>query len=475
MDVKFKRLLNAFSSILISPKLFIYLGVLSILPLILISFFNNPASDDFYYAYHSKNTNPINAGIWIYNHEGGRYFANGLLCFNPLTYNNYFFFKIIPILLLLLFVFSIRTFITTLFKYITSEKTYSIVGLILVLFYIQIPEINTALYWITGAVTYQLPMSLSLLLASTLIKFYRSKKIQYLFFSVLLIAMIVGCNEVALFSTLILLGFITIYNTIIVKKTFLFLYFLIAITTVFSIIEFTAPGNFIRVNKIPIEHDFFYSFQKSILYSILYFLKWFPIILLFCTYYSEQIYSYLKKDFINNNVIIKPWFAIVLLFSILFFSSFVGFYINKDILPGRVLNLLYFYYLFIALYSIICFIHYFKIKFDFHFLLMPQSKLVLGIIIIFFTISETPIFNAYQDLLSGKAYKYDLEMKNRFELIKISKNEVVVPALIKKPKTIYNEGIMGLTTNVKNWKNEELSDYFHKQIVVKSTDTTFTE
>lgn len=475
MDIKLKSLLNNFSSILISPKLFTYLGIFAVLPLLLISFFNNPASDDFYYAYHSKNINPINAGIWVYNHEGGRYFSNGLLCFNPLSYNNYFFFKIIPIFLLLLFVFSIKTSINSLFKNSTPEKTYSIVGLILVLFYIQIPEINTALYWVTGAVTYQLPMSLSLLLASALLKYYKSKKIQYFFFSILLIAMIIGCNEVALFSTLILLSFITIYNTIIVKKTFLFLYILIAFSIVFSIIEFIAPGNFIRVNKIQIDHDIFYSLQKSILYSVLYFLKWFPIIALFCAYFSEEIYSYLKKDLINKNVIINPWFAILLLFSILFFSLFVGFYINKDILPNRVLNLLYFYYLFITLYVILCFVHYYKIKFDFHFSLMPQSKLVLGLIIIFFTISETPIFNAYQDLLSGKAYKYNVEMKNRFELIENSKNKVVVPALIKKPKTIYNQDIMGLTTNVKNWKNEELSDYYNKQIIVKSTDTTFTE
>jgi hypothetical protein len=34
---------------------------------------------------------------------------------------------------------------------------------------------------------------------------------------------------------------------------------------------------------------------------------------------------------------------------------------------------------------------------------------------------------------------------------------------------------MGLTTDVKDWKNEELSIYFDKEIVVQPNDFTITE
>ena len=90
--------------------------------------------------------------------------------------------------------------------------------------------------------------------------------------------------------------------------------------------------------------------------------------------------------------------------------------------------------------------------------------------------SNTPIYTAYRDLLTGKASKYSQEMDNRLDLIVNSTTKkVVVPALKNQPETIFKPIIMGLTTNIKDWKNEELSQYFAKEIVVQPTDSTFTE
>ena len=67
-------------------------------------------------------------------------------------------------------------------------------------------------------------------------------------------------------------------------------------------------------------------------------------------------------------------------------------------------------------------------------------------------------------------------MKNRFKLIKSSdKKKVLVPSLKNQPSTLFQPIIMGITTDIKDWKNEEISDFYEKEIIVIPTDSTFTE
>ena len=98
------------------------MGFLSVLPLIFISFFNNPGSDDFDLSYESQIEPFWSLQIRRYFEWSGRYFSNGLLSVDPLTYNDYFSFKIVPIFLLLLLVYSIYIFISCLQLNITKLK-----------------------------------------------------------------------------------------------------------------------------------------------------------------------------------------------------------------------------------------------------------------------------------------------------------------------------------------------------------------
>ena len=81
-------------SILSSKKLFIVLLIVILFPLIILSLFNNPGSDDFDFSYKTKLMSFCDVQIWRYNNEGGRYFANGIISLNPLVFNNYFQFVI---------------------------------------------------------------------------------------------------------------------------------------------------------------------------------------------------------------------------------------------------------------------------------------------------------------------------------------------------------------------------------------------
>jgi hypothetical protein len=102
--------------------------------------------------------------------------------------------------------------------------------------------------------------------------------------------------------------------------------------------------------------------------------------------------------------------------------------------------------------------------------LIPLSnriQKIMVVLFIVFLISDSPILFAITDLTNGKAAKYSQEIVNRIQLIQNSnQNEVIVPALQNKPKTLYSEIIMGLTDDVKDWRNEDISIYFKKEIVV---------
>jgi len=87
-----------------------------------------------------------------------------------------YWYVIIPILLLLLFCFSMYTFVSSLFEKMSSVKKTAIVSLLLSLFLFQLPDACSAFYWMPGSITYQLPLSLNVLAYALLIRFYTSKK-----------------------------------------------------------------------------------------------------------------------------------------------------------------------------------------------------------------------------------------------------------------------------------------------------------
>ena len=82
---------NIFS--LKKDKLLLNLLVVIIVPFILISFFNNPATDDFYLANLSIKYGLYDVHFWHYNNWSGRYFSNGILFFSPLYFDNFYFYK----------------------------------------------------------------------------------------------------------------------------------------------------------------------------------------------------------------------------------------------------------------------------------------------------------------------------------------------------------------------------------------------
>lgn len=467
-------MIKKFFSFLTNDSFFIILAIITAIPFLILSFFYNPGSDDFDYGYESQTKNFIALQLRRYNEWSGRYFSNGIISFDPLSYNNYFFLKIVPILLFLLFIYSLFFFITSVQLKIQKNRIIAILSLLFVLYLYQMPNVCEGFYWMPGSITNQLPISLSLLFFGLLYRYFDKNKIYYIPMLILLVIAIVGCNEIIIVILGIALSVLWIVYLIKNRKVSFALTLLLFVYLIFSAIEIFAPGNSYRASLIPVEHDFFYSVFKSIQFSFKYFFRWFPFIGITLLFFVEQITDYLKEHRYQK-YFLHPLLILGILFIMMFVVFFLGFWTLHSVLPDRSINTLYFFYIILLAYLFLSVINFFKIEFNFG--NNSPFKIALGTIVLISFLSDNNIMVAYNDLLTGKAYYYDKEMKNRIEILTNSKEkEIVLPELTNFPATIYNPITMGLTNDKNNWKNKEIMRYYRKEsIIVKPKDSLLTE
>lgn len=462
-------------SLLHKATLFIVLAVVIILPFVLISVFNNPASDDFDFSYRTRIYSFFDVQVWRFNNEGGRCFSNGILSVNPLYFNNYWMFKVIPILVIALFVLSLFFFFSKVLEGLSKRKKWSVIGLIVYLYLFQLPEVCSAFYWTTGAVTYQMSISLVLFFLGFLYKFETKRKILDLLFSILFLILAIGCNEIVIVYLLVIGSFILGYRYFQFRKIDGLFVFLFICAFGVSVFELTAPGNHVRSMTIPVQHQLLRSIVQTFLHCFLFILKWTPIVLIGCLFFINEINDYIAK-LKNKHFFMPPLWSFGLLLLSFYACMFIGFWSINLILPNRALNVIYFFYLFMMLYCLIGMVSYCKEKYAITIILDTRIRAMLGVILVVFAFSDTPAFNAYHDLLTGRAERYDKSISERFTLLKNTpQKKIRVPALLDKPPTLYNEIIMGLTTDKNNWKNLELSLYYNKEITVQPSDSTLVE
>ncbi|MBC7523551.1 MAG: hypothetical protein H7239_03845 [Flavobacterium sp.] len=461
-------------SILGSRKLFLYLTVIALFPLVILSFFNNPASDDFDYSFDSQNEAFFPLQIRRYFEWSGRYFSNGLISLNPLTYSNLYFYKIIPIVLFLFFLFALFFFISNISITLSSVKKLSYTGVIFILYLVQLPDVCEGFYWMPASLTNQLPTSLTLLFFGFLLKYKNSKNPFHFIFALLILIATIGCNEI----TVVILGFILLSLAVYIyhfqKKINYVVLIILAIYLIFSFVEIFAPGNAVRASNIKVKHQLLWSIFKSVQLTISYIFNWFPIMLLSCLFFIKDIYANLK---LKNSFAIHPFYSIIGVIAIVFLGFFPGVWSLNGQLPDRSINTIYFFFIFGFIYCFYTIVIFLRQKFNFEFQFSKEVKIFFGILILFHFLSNNPITVAYLDLFSGKAYAYNNEMKTRLNLIKNCKSkDCVVPALTHFPTTIYNKVDFGLTNDKNNWKNLEISRFYRKNsIIIEPVDSLLTE
>ncbi len=454
--------------------------IISIIPIIIASFYSHPIADDFLYSekvYHVLNSNDsiiniFEAGIdqvkTTYNTWQGTFSAVFLFCFQPgvFSQNSYFWTTIILLLSLLL---SAYIFIkTVLVSYGYGKKHVLLLWSIIMLLSINfVPDVNEAFFWWNGAIYYTLFYSFSLLLISLAVKLYfveiKSKRVLYMVFSIILAVMIGGGNfPIALFSSVAI--FIALLASFRNKKV-AFPYYLVIfmVLEVCFAISIAAPGNSIRASHFAGESPIM-AIINSIISACWFIVNWTGTTQLACF----LIVFFIAKKLTVNSKYSYKYPLLMLIGSVLIYATQFtpSLYAMNSVGDGRLINIYYYSYYFLITFNIFYFCGWINTK-DLVSVKVNYNKTYSYMILIAFLevltlngclnygITNITFFKTSAELINGTPQQYSREYNDIIdELIKgntIISDIETVPSFFKP---------FGISSDANYWKNKQIAQYY---------------
>lgn len=448
-----------------TEDIFFIIGVISLFPLFVLSYFNNPTGDDYCYNLATLNSDYFLAQKDLYLNLNGRYFASAILSIPILITSSLLFYKSFPIIIFILLFYSIYNLSKTIFVKFNKKEHVLISFFCISLYLIGIPSISQGFYWLASTITYQFANVFTIFLFSFLIKLIETNKTKYLIISTFLIIAIIGSNEISLILIVFLLMMIFAFQIYNIRKINYQILFLLIIALIFAIIELNSQGNVIRATLYPNRHQFFYALYKTLVIIKSYLGIWLPYLIVFLLLFFDFFNKNIHK--INSNIFkVNPIFVFLIVSSILFLSFFSNYWATGYLFPLRTINVIYLFFIMSSLYlALVIFIKLRNLNKDF-ITFSPIVRYCLLIILLLQFGHKNNIRTAYTDLVSKDGYNYDLALKKRYQFIENSKSRIVEVEEIKfKPKTLF---IGDITKDSLDWRNDCYSSYFRKTIILKS-------
>jgi hypothetical protein len=445
--------------------------ILLIVPFFMLSFFNHPSADDYSFSHLIRAWGRLGYQDFMYNHWQGRYFANFIFSYNPLTFDSFIGYKMFPVFLLIAFVLSVVYLIFVFFKDHFNATSKIIVAIFLILLYLNIiPSPSETLYWITGSIEYFIPGILTLVFLSVVVHGLRKKghKLKSIIIAGILGFCICGCNEVNIIFLLEILILIVLFN-LKDHSVIKFILPILAVVILSALLDIMAPGNYLRMANFSKSSHILYGVEEALISDV----KLLGIHLkspafLIITILSLPILSAVKNKTDKPLLKMNPWIActfVVFIFFSLFFSVSYSTGIPS---PLRIYNTTSVLFIITWFYLVYLFIYYYDLNFQ-----IPkffQTLLVIATVIFFITgFEKVPrqglyfsgnISRAFYDL-AFKAQKYNDELNNRYEMINVLKAKrncnLTVPELSVKPGTIF---FIDIEHDSTSWVNIGTAQYF---------------
>lgn len=427
----------------------LFLSVILCIGLIYINLFNVYQTDDYIWSYNTRRLGFAGSFKETYLNWGGRYFGYGLSMLNPVFYDeNGIVPKVYPLFLMFSFIGVSALNFKTYFNNSSGEALKK--AFILFFFYtvllISLPE---HYFWITGSNIYFLPV----ILAGWLLYFLKKKEDTgekiWLYLSIVLIAALMGSNEILalILEGLLLLACYRKRD----KQNLLFLF----TGSVFLLVNLLAPGNFNRMGEV--DYGIVKWLKRIGVFganTVYIAIKSLLLLPLFLKVFEKELTR------IRNTVTFKE--------ALLFWSVslipllFTGYILNTI---ARQFESILFY--FFATLSVL-----------FIFKLENIKKLWWAALLIIFLpelkvfpekyISFNPDFNIDHialEVLTTDLKEYEREMNERIELIKnASEDSVVVDKIKVVPRVLYFDE-MASVNEEETFVNDQLQKYFNKKYI----------
>ncbi|MDR6405019.1 MULTISPECIES: DUF6056 family protein [Chryseobacterium] len=431
-------------------NIILFLSILLCIGLVYIAFFNVYQTDDYIYSWGAKRLGIIGNSIDFYTNWGGRYFGYTLNMLNPVSQDpENILPKLYPIFLFSTFIGVSALNFKQYFKYSFSDSLVK--GFLLFFFYTTLLiSISEHYYWISGANIYFIPLILSGFLLLFYGKFQESGKMGWFLLSAVLVAILMGSNEIL---ALILLGALIVLNYQIKSKENRIL---LIIGTIGFLISFLAPGNFKRLAD---STDIFYiKWAKRVgvlgANTIYIAFKTVLVLPLFIKVFEKELQIIIKKISFKKAVLIWAISFLPLLFT--------GYIMNT---VGRQFENIIFFFL--LTFSVVMMFRWKGIKkfwgISFIVVFLPQFNILperYSNFNIDYNLSSIVKEILYTDLKT-----YDQEIANRISAIKNSKEDSLILNKIKTfPNVLYFDEMSSVNED-KKYVNDQLQKYFNKKYI----------
>jgi hypothetical protein len=442
-------------------------GVYTIAPFLFLAKYNQPSADDYTLAIRDS-THPLLTVVNdVYANWSGRYLAPVFSRLNPLLFDPSWY-NIYPVILIATFVLALVILLKELLRRkCRFVEVLAISAVLIHLIFSQTPSISEAFYWFSGSCIYQTANIFTMLLITVLSRLTRAvnarSRVVYTALAAILCILIIGCNEVSMVIVCFIVFAICINDFVARKKISISHLIILFVCLTCSAAVFFSPGNLARIDD-PVYYNkslswtFFGATSVAILYSLKWSVSLLAASLLYLLLYSEKIDAESKVSQVYS--IQPPLFYFLAVFLLL---QFVMFYIAGGGNLGRVENNVYLLVLIGYFFNL----HLFVKKYQpLNVLPFRVKRFLVLFSILFFLFDvfnvENNTTSAYVDILSGRAKKYNEELKERLALAKECKKDTCyVPPLSVLPKSLFVTDIRMKSDSMFLWINKSYAQFYH--------------
>ncbi len=465
-----------------------------LLPLLVISHFNYPSTDDFSFASAIYEGVKNGSGFWditqaalnqamaFYKTWQGRYFDNIVYAFGVGTALPKYYFSGTYFVLGTFITASVSFMRTVTFRLCQwdSESSWICSLLVTVMQVLYVPYPSEAFYWYLGATAYTFTYALLLFLGETLLHFYMAGtgkgRILSGISAVILTAMLGGTN----YATGLFAAELLVLSCILMLARKKRCGFLLAITAEYIIgfcFNAFSPGNATRmgaVESLGVFGSIFASLQRGGIFLI----EWFhlPVVILLVALFILCAGEVAKMEYSFH----LPGLVTIITYGLFCSLMTPPFFAGATWGPGRLINLVYFSYYFLLIGNLLYWTgwaaHKYKRLRDFltgenrlgkirnHAEIVVTCFLLLLVVCLkIYGLQSTSSSSAFLSLVKGEAAQYKAENEYRWEIYTDSSvMDAEVEDFSVKPYVLYHDDIV---TDASDWRNVTVAGFFGKNSV----------
>ena len=414
----------------------------------------HPSGDDFTYAVKAQNGEFLQTVLNERYDTNGRYVSNFLMLFSPLNWGGLAAYKFMPMLIIALMFSGLFAF----YRLITKKHSIILTLVSMLIGFSIMPDITEAIYWYTGAWTYNPSAILFLVASAVLIRNQSDLKPIHHVVAIILFTIACGFNE-----TITLYGLTgSIFFAIKTRFDRISLIYLALFTTLLTYV-ITASGNTVRSSQFEESHQVFYSIGMSTLYSARFIGEWLinPAFVL----WAIVLLKFQINDAIDSKLqfLRHPFTVIAILLLPIFISCFGPFWSTGMLGQYRTANLACI--LFVPSFTLVMLANKAYIASKIKSTRLQQIAFPLLLV---FLLSWKNQLYLFDELLTGEITQFDEEMNERYALIKACGNDVCyIPEIEHQPRTLF---VYALSDDPEHWWNRSYEIYFNSGHIIKSED-----